>query len=144
MNESKLTPQQQLFVKYYTTRGDTFNHGTLSYSLAYEHELPTDENGKIIVDSKVYNMCKSNASRLLLNDNVRKQIQENMVALLNDTAVDERLTEILFKGQEQNSIQAIKIHNDLKQRITKKLDITSAGRPLQGLSDEELKQLAGE
>lgn len=144
MNESKLTPQQQLFVKLYTTKGDTFCNATLSYAQAYQYELPVDEKGKIINDSLEYNTCSANGSRLKGNDKVARAIDEGMVALLNDISVDSRLSEILHKGQEQNSIQAIKIHNDLKQRITKKLDITSAGRPLQGLSDEELKQLAGE
>lgn len=137
-----MTHERELFIKYYTTKGRTFQNGTLSYALAFNHDLPTNEKGKIIVDSKEYNTCKSGASRLLLDDEVSKQIREKMVALLNDTAVDERLSEILFKGQESNSLQAIKIHNDLRQRVTKKIDITTQGRPFANLSDEELQKLA--
>lgn len=139
-----LTPQQALFCKLYTKRGDTFGNATLSYAIAYDYELPKDDNGKNIITSSEYLTCSANGSRLLTNDNVEKAIQQGMLELLNDNAVDARLSEILYKGQETNSIQAIKIHNELKQRITKKLDITSGGRPLGNLSDEELQRMAGE
>ena len=137
-----LTLQQQLFVKYYTTKGATFNNGTISYALAYDYELPKDDKEKIDYESKEANICASNGSRLLLNDKVSKAIERKMVEMLNDTAVDARLNEILQGGKDTDSIQAIKIHNELKQRITKKLDITSDGRPLSGVSDAELDKLA--
>lgn len=137
-----MTLQQELFIKLYTTKGNTFSNASLSYAEAYDYNLPTDEKAKIITDSKEYNTCASNGYRLLRNDEVTKAVREAMVALLNDTEVDARLSEILIKGQEANSISAIKIHNDLKQRITKRIDITTQGRPLQGLSDDELKALA--
>ena len=141
-NPAPLTPQQELFCKWYTTKGDTFSNKTLSYAMAYDYDLPRDENDKIIVSSKPYNTCASNGSRVYFDDKVQSKIRTLLLEMLNDATVDARLNEILIGGQEANSIQAIKIHNDLKQRITKKIDITSAGRPLQALSDDELKALA--
>lgn len=142
MND-KLTPQQLLFCKYYTTKGDTFGNNTLSYALAYEYDIPTKEDGTFDVLSQEYKTCKSNGSRLYYNDDVRGQIRGNLLAMLNNDTVDERMTDIIISGKDADSIQAIKIHNDLKQRITKKLDITTQGRPLSGLSDDELQALAG-
>ncbi len=137
-----LTPQQELFCSFYTKRGDTFSNATLSYARAYGYEIPQDANGKNIITSSEYLTCSANGSRLLGNDMVADKIQKGMVALLNDESVDSRLSEILYGGQETNSIQAIKIHNELKQRITKKIDVTSGGRPMLALTDEELKRLA--
>ncbi len=137
-----LTLQQELFVKLYTTKGDTFGNGVLSYSGAYDYDLPVDEKGKIITDCKEYNACKANASRLLTGDNVRVAVRNKMLELFNEVEMDARVAEIAMNGQESNSLQAVKIFNELKQRITKKIDITSAGRPLAGLSDDELHRLA--
>lgn len=151
--ETNLTPQQELFCRWYTTQGDTFGNATLSYNLAYDYKLDTldttnekDEKGEEIKGtseySKAYNTCSVMGSRLLNNT----KIIERKIALLkemfdNSDIIDARTQEIILNGKDTDSIQAIKIHNDLKQRITKKLDITSAGRPLANLSDEELKDL---
>lgn len=138
----ELTMQQELFCKYYTSKGSLFDNATLSYAEAYGYEIPKDENGKNIINSKEYNICNANASRLLANDSIKARIQALFLELLNDNTMDARLGEIAVKGKDTDSIQALKIYNDLKQRITKKIDITSAGRPLGGLTDEELDKLA--
>lgn len=138
----ELTQQQELFCKLYTTKGTYFDNATLSYSEAYGYELPTDEKGKIIVDSKEYNTCKANASRLMTKDYIRDRIRDLFLELLNEATMDARLSEIATKGKDTDSIQAIKIFNDLRQRITRKVDITTGGRPLANLSDDELKALA--
>ncbi len=137
-----LTQQQELFCKYYTTKGHLFDNATLAYAEAYQYDLPKDENGKIIVESKDYNTCSALGSRLLVNDKVKARIQALFLALLNDQTMDARLGEIVVKGKDTDAIQGLKIYNDLKQRITKKLDITSGGRPLSGASDEELDAIA--
>lgn len=142
MNEIQLTPQQELFCKWYTTRGATFGNQTLSYAQAYEYDLPVDENGKIIVNSKPYNVCASNGSRVYFDSRVQSRIKQLLIQVLDDETVDARLSEILTGGQESNSIQAIKHYSELKGRITKKIDLTTQGRPLQGLSDNELKKLS--
>lgn len=138
----KLTLQQELFAKLYTTKGDTFRNATLSYAEAYDYDLPRDEKGKIIVGSKDYNDCSSHGSRLFRNDEIKKKIRDNFLLLLNDLDMDARVAEIAQSDNEANALQAVKIHNDLKQRITKKIDITTQGRPLANLSDEELERLA--
>lgn len=138
-----LTPQQEYFCRLYTTKGDTFSNATLSYAEAYQYELPKDEKDKLILDSKEYNICASNGSRLLTNDKIIARNIRLLNDSFNDDAVaDARLNEILIGGKDTDSIQAIKERNSLKQRITKKLDITSAGRPLASVSDDELDKLA--
>ena len=139
--ENKLTPQQELFVKLYTTQGDSFSNATLSYSIAYDYDLPKDEKGKILQDSLEYNICASNGSRLLKNDKIIARKRELLLELFNEATIDARLNEILIGGAEANSIQAIKIANDLKNRITKRVDITTANRPLANLTDDDLNAL---
>lgn len=138
-----LTPQQEAFCQAYTKRGETFSNAYKSYSFAYDIEIPLTEDNKIDYKSSAYAVCQASGSRLLLNVSVSERIRDLLLEKLNDKEVDARLNEILLGGKDTDSIQAIKIHNDLKQRITKRIDVTSAGRPLQGLSDEELKELAG-
>lgn len=144
MSEEKakeLTPQQELFCVAYTRKGSTFSNITLSYAEAYDYDLERDENGKININSKEYRLCSANGSRLFGNDNVRGRIRKIWLERLNEEEMDARLSEIALNGQETNSIQAIKHFSELKGRITKKIDLTTAGRPLQGLSDDELKKL---
>ena len=89
-----------------------------------------------------YKQCASNASRLFKNEKIQGKIKDIFLSRLNDSEIDARLSEIALHSEASSSIQAIKEYNNLKQRITKKIDITSAGRPLQALSDDELKALA--
>lgn len=152
--DSNLTLQQETFCRWYTTQGETFGNATLSYNLAYDYKLDElskvndkNEKGEEIPNSseysKAYNVCAVNGSRLLNNANIIAR----KIALLNesfedDKIADARLQEITLAGKDTDAIQAIKVRNDLKQRITKKIDITSAGRPLGGLTDDELDKLA--
>lgn len=143
MEDIKLTGQQELFCQWYTTKGDTYSNNTLSYAKAYDYELPLKADGEIDTTSKEYVNCKASGSRLYFNDYIRLRIRGILLARFNDNAVaDARMQEIIESGKDTDSIQAAKVLNDLKQRITKKLDITSGGRPLAGLSDEELDKLA--
>ena len=137
MKPHKITPQQLTFCQLYARNSNAM----LSYSEAYEYTLPRDENDKIITTSKEYNISKSNGSRLLSLDYIRTTIRDIFLELFNEKEVDARLSSILLNGQEQNSVAVAKIFNDLKQRVTKKIDITSSGRPLSGLSDQELQDL---
>ena len=139
-----LTPEQEQFVINYTTKGDFYSNGVLSYANAYGYALNYREDGKPDSKDNDYSTCNACASRLLQKDNIKARIQEIYLSMWNENAVDARVSEILHKGQEANSIQAVKIFNDLKQRITKKIDLTSGGRPLGGLTDEELDNLAKE
>jgi hypothetical protein len=137
-----LTPQQEQFVLNYTTQGIFYSNGVLSYANAYNYTLPVKENGDINTKSSEYTTCNVCACKLLQSANIQERLQEIYLAMLNDKTMDARLSEIATKGKDTDSIQALKIYNDLKQRITKKIDITTAGRPLQGLSDDELARLA--
>lgn len=137
-----LTPQQEHFCILYTSRGEFGRNAYKSYAEAYGFDIPLTETGGIDYKSSEYRTCSANASRLLTTPNINSRIKEIYLTKFNDsTEVDARLTEIIESGKDTDSIQAIKIHNDLKQRITKKIDITSAGRPLQSVSDEELKAM---
>ncbi len=140
-----LTPEQESFCVAFTTKGEYARNATHSYAFAYGYDLPTKENGDIDYLSKDYKTCQVCASKLLLNTNIQARIKEIYIARFNDTNVaDSRIQDIVEHGKDTDAIQAIKVLNDIKQRITKKIDITSAGRPLAGLSDEELEQLAKE
>jgi len=139
-----LTPQQEQFVINYTTKGEMYSNATKSYANAYDFNLPKKDDGTVDIKSNDYATCNSCATRLIQSASIQKRLQEIYLAMLNDASIDARLSEIAHKGNEANSIQAVKIYNDLKQRITKKIDITSANRPLGALSDEELERLAKE
>jgi len=160
-SESGLTPKQELFCKYYTTLGDTLFNGRLSYAKAYGYDFATASEQRateiVIIDGKevsqeivgsserekMENYCTVGGSRLTVwNDNVIARIHELTLANFNDdTMADKRLEEIIAKGKDTDAIQAIKHRNDLKQRITKKLDVTTGGRPLAGVSDEDLRKM---
>lgn len=130
------------FCKAYTTKGETYGIAYKSYSYAYEIEIPLTVENEIDFKSSEYRVCQSSGSRLLLKDEIKARISALLVEKLNDTSVDTRLADIIEGAKPADAIQGIKVYNDLKQRITKKIDITSAGRPLGGLTDDELDKLA--
>ena len=151
----ELTPQQELFCRAYTREDcDTFSNGMLSYGEAYGYDFASldtkrefDENNEEIKGTseveRAENTCRANASRLLTNDSIRERVKELMIELFNDDEIaDKRLQSIIIKGSDSNAINAIKHRSELKQRVTRKLDITSLGRPLANLTDEELAKLA--
>lgn len=139
-----LTPEQEFFCKLFTTPGFTFKHNTFSYAEAYDYVLPQKEDGTVDINSSEYKACKANGARLMWVPGIREQIQKNLLENFNEKTADSRLQEIIIEGKDGDSIQAIKIFNDLKQRITKKVDVNVTARPLAGLSDEELEALANE
>lgn len=141
--EMKLTAQQELFCLAYTSLGETFRNATRSYSEAYDITIPEREDGKLDTESGEYKQCSVCGSRLLRDDKIRARIRERYLAYLNDNDIDAKVSEIIQGGTNLEALQGVKIYNDLKQRITKKVDVTSAGRPLQGMTDEELAELAG-
>jgi hypothetical protein len=151
-----LNPEQELFCIAYTTEGETFGHGTLAYEKAYNFDFASlseireqDLNHKDIIGTsereRAYNTCKVNASKLLTNTNIRERIRGLLLEQFNaDEIIDAKLQSIILSGKDADAINAIKHRNDLKQRITKKVDVTTLGRPFGSLSDEELKKLIGE
>jgi hypothetical protein len=142
-NKRPLTPEQEAFCLAYTTRGENAKNGTFSYAFAYNYDLPKRENGEIDTTSGDYRTCQACASKLLLSPNISARIKEIYLEKFNDISnADARIQEIIEGGKDTDAIQAVKVYNDLKQRITKKIDITTGGRPLAGLTDDELKKLA--
>jgi len=154
--EPILTPKNELFCRYYTTAGPTFSNQTLSYALAYGYDLDKadrtnekDEDGKEIPESseyhRMYHYVAMAGSRNMNLDKIIKRVRQLMVDNFNNDAVmDARLAEIATGGKDADSIQAIKHRSELKNRITKKVDINATVRPLVGMTDEELQKLAGE
>ncbi len=150
-----LTPQQEQFCRLYITKGDMFSNGTIAYSIAYRYDLENADIKREIGEDKqeikgtsqrdrMYAVCQSGASRLLLNENIQARVRELLMILFDDDAVaDARLQEIVLSGKDADAINAIKHRSDLKARITKKLDITTQGRPLGNLTDAELEAIAG-
>lgn len=150
----ELTPQQELFLIAYTRDGDTFGNASLSYAEAYNYDLENaskenqkDKNGKEILYTSEYDrligICASSASRLLRNENIIAHKRRMLMRLYDDdTFSDTRLLEIIKQGKDADTINAIKVRNDLKQRIVKKLDVNVINRPFADLSDDELAKLA--
>ena len=132
-----------LFTRYYTHKGDTFCNGVRSYAAAYGHELPLKEDGKVNTDSSQYRLCNVNASKLLLDVRIKEKVNKSLLEQFNDNIVDARTSEIILGGRDTDSIQAIKIHNELKGRVIKKVDIGLVNRPLVAKTDAELLELIG-
>lgn len=139
-----ITPQHLMFARYYTTRGDYFGKAYAAYAQAYDYEIEHRPDGSVDIMGGNYLTCKANGSRVLNTEKVQQQIQLELLEKFNEKTADARTSEIIIAGKDADSIQAIKIFNDLKQRITKKIDVSVAARPFQDMSDEELRNLAGE
>ena len=98
-------------------------------------DLPTDEkSGAKLIQScthtKMESTCASAGSRLLRNVKIDERITKLLNEMMNDDVIDARLTEIALNGKDQDSINAIKEYNKLKQRIIDKKDITSNGQSI--------------
>ncbi len=140
-----LTPKQEAFCRFYSQDSELFANGTLSYAKAYGYDLDSadktrekDEKGFEIQGTseydKLHHTCRSNASRLLTNDDIIKRVRQLLVAQMTEQTIDARLMAIVMKGEDKDAIQAIKEFNKLKQRITEKKDITSNGKTIEGFN----------
>lgn len=138
-----ITPQNEVFCQAYTTKGETFSNAYKSYAFAYDIEIPLTQDNKINYKSNEYAVAQNGGSRLLLKNEIQARIRAILLERFADNSfADARIQEIIEGGKDTDAIQAVKVFNDLKQRITKKIDVTSGGRPLAGLTDDELKKLA--
>lgn len=140
-----LTEKQELFCQYYTQVASSFGNATLSYSLAYGYDLDTAPDDDYIEEKledgtykltkpstkkRYENICAVNGSRLLRNTKIDKRVRTLLNDLMDEKIIDARLVEIIMKGEDKDSIQAIKEFNKLKQRIVEKKDITSGGQAI--------------
>lgn len=123
MKPKELNLKQKLFCEYFASDKEFFGNGVQAYIEAY---------GIDISKKGAYNVAKANANRLLTNADILKYIDELFEAHgLNDTFVDKQLEKLIIQDAEFGvKLQAIKEYNVLKQRITKKLDMTSGGEPI--------------
>lgn len=142
------TPQRKLFAKFYTTKGSTFSNATQSYAAAFDLDIEPkwdEEKQEFVREGQIasnYNNAKVNGCKLLTSPAVRTMVNNYLMEQLNDVTADSRLNEILIGGKDSDSINAIKVYNELKGRVTRKVDVSVAARPYSGLTDEELKQMA--
>ncbi len=146
-----LNLQQELFCRYYTQNEHLFRNGTLAYAEAYNHDLDSlsrnseqDEKGMPLPRSseydKAYDMCASNASRLLKMDKIQRRITELLNELMRDDVIDSQLVKIIMQDKElRPKVAAISEFNKLRGRITERHQ-----HAFEGLSDEALAERLAE
>ncbi len=136
-----LTYKQELFCRYYTQNEETLMNGVLSYAEAYgfdlenmSHQMIYSTDGKEVLQESEYKLayhyCGFSASRLLKNDKISRRINYLFNELMREEVIDAQLMKIIMKGKDNDKLGAIKHWNELKQRITKKLDLTTKGESL--------------
>lgn len=136
-----ISPKYLAFARLYTTKGETFGKSFLCYAMVYDYELERRDDGTFDITGPKYLSCKANASRVLNHPKVQAQIELELLNKFNERTVDARTSEIILNGKDTDSIQAIKIFNDLKNRVTKKIEVTNISRPYASMSDEELHRI---
>lgn len=117
-----------------------FKDGTLLTEQEINDRESDDYNikkGKKITIStyeKLYDYCSKAGSRLRKSGKIQARCRELLNEFMNDKVIDARLTEIIIDGASQDSINAIKEYNKLRQRIVDKKDITSGGKAIDGFN----------
>lgn len=129
--------KHELFCNLFATEREFFGNGTESYIEAYDIDL--SKKG-------AYAAARACASRLLTKANVLERIDELLeVGVLNDQFVDKQIAFLIAQNAEfSTKLGAIKEYNALKNRITKKLDMTTNGEslnPYASLTTDELRSL---
>jgi len=114
-----LTPRQKLFCKLYASHDrEFFGNGTESYKEVYDK----------VGDAT----ARTNASKLLTNANILKEINRHLeVDGFNDSFADKQLKFLMTQNADlRTKLSAIAEYNKLKARITQKMDHTSKGEKL--------------
>lgn len=114
-----LTEKQLIFCQLYAM-SEMRGNGVMCYARAYGIDL-SEKGG--------YNTAKVGASQALTKHNIldyiRSLYEEND---LNDTVVDNELAFVIKQNADFGSkVAAIKEYNQLKQRIIKKLELSTGG-----------------
>lgn len=127
IGKEALNIKQRKFCELYATDREFFGNGVESYSEAYDIDL--SKRG-------AYKACAVSASRLLIKANILLYINKLLeLKGLNNTYVDKQLELLITQNADfKTKLGAIKEYNQLMQRIIKKLDLTSAGKPIPILS----------
>lgn len=145
-----LTLKQELFLRNYVQNDEFFGNGTLSYADAYGYDLEhadqtylKNEFGKDISGSSEYDRmyfnCAASASRMLKNAKISKHLDRMFNELLTDQRVDRELAKLIVSGGESVKVAAIREYNALKQRITKKVDLTTKGAAITLNAEQQAK-----
>ncbi len=122
---TELTPQQERFCQLYATDKEFFGNGVETYLEVYS----IDQH-----KPNWYNTACAAASRLLSNVKVINRINELIEeGGLNDSFVDKQLKFLITQHADfKSKLGAISEYNKMKQRIVKKVDLTSGGKPILG------------
>lgn len=119
----ELNEPQKLFCDLYITDRECFGNAAKSYRTAYN------------MTPKQYKTTKANAHRLLRKPHVIAYIDKLRDDVFNEKFADRELTTLMKQNRDLPSkAAAIKEFNKLKQRITEKTDITSAGEPIKAIN----------
>lgn len=113
----KLTPRQEKFCRLYSTNKEFFGNWVKTYLEVYD----IDTHKKWWYETA--SVC---ASQLLSNPKVYNRINELLDdQWLNDAFVDKQILFLVSQNAELwTKLSAIKEYNSLKQRITKKLELS--------------------
>lgn len=108
-------PNREEFCQLYASKEEFFGNGTQSYIKAYN--INVQKKG-------AYHAARSSAYDLLTKPDILLRINEILEARgLNDAFVDKQLELLITQNADfAAKIQAIKEYNQLKQRITKKIE----------------------
>lgn len=119
----ELNPKQLAFCELYASDQEFFGNGAQSYAAAYGIDLSV---------RGAYATAVVNASRLLTNAKVLNKINDIFESRgLNDSFVDKQLEKLITQDADfKSKLGAIKEYNSLKQRVTKKLDVTTNGESI--------------
>jgi len=137
-----LNLKQEEFCQLYAgSDKELFGNGVQTYLEVYGFE--DDRNGKKIS----YETAMVNASRLLSNAKIIKRINDLLeTGGFTDENVDKQHLFLINQYADKKvKLGAISEYNKLKARITRKLDITTAGKAFgkyEELTNEQLAKLA--
>jgi len=124
----KLNPKQEKFCQLYASDKEFFANGVQSYIEAYNPD-----------ESKVnwYKTAMSTSSRMLRSVKICDKINELLeTSALNDEFIDKQLGFLMTQHEDyKTKLGAVKEANTLKQRIVKKIDVTSKGEKLENKVD---------
>jgi len=137
--EIKLTLKQERFCQLYAGLDrEFFGNGTRAYIEAYNIDIT--QKGQYLV-------ARAGAYENLTKPHITARIRELIdTSVLNDERVDKELAFLIDQDAELGvKMNAIKEYNALKARVLKRLDLSSAGKPLNNIkfvfsdddSDEE-------
>jgi hypothetical protein len=152
--EDELTLRQEVFCRLYTQNTQLFGNGTLAYAEAYDYRLDelSDERPVLRENDQgepvewgdsprtlAYNVCSVQASKLLKNPKIDRRIVDLLNEMMTDRQVDAQIVKVMMQNNDLGAkMRAINEYNKLKQRITEKLDHTTAGQPINVIIPKEL------